>query len=178
MTTWIALLRAVNVGKRQYPMAELRAALVAAGFEDVETHIQTGNVRVSTRMRSRDRVVAALEATMRADRGFEVPVVLLSPAELQQVVAEADAVRVEHGEPAWRQYVEVMAEPPDAEAVALIEEGLPGARALVRGRAVHLLYDVPFGQVKPPRAAVTRALGLSTNRNLTVLRTLSEKWSS
>ena len=32
MTTWIAFLRAVNVGKRQYPMAQLRAALTAAGF--------------------------------------------------------------------------------------------------------------------------------------------------
>lgn len=176
MSTWVALLRAVNVGKRQYPMAELRATLTAAGFEDVETHIQTGNVRVSTRMRSRDRVVAALEAAMRADRGFEVPVVLLSPVELARVAADAEAVRAEHGEPGWRQYVEVMAEEPDAEAVALIEHGVPGARAFVRGRAVHLLYDVAFGQAKPPGAAVTRALGVSTNRNVTVIAKLVEKW--
>ena len=177
MSTWIGFLRAVNVGKRQYPMAELRAALTAAGLEDVETHIQTGNVRVSTRMRSRERVVAALEAAMLADRGFEVPVVLLTPAELAQVVADADAVRAEHGDPAWRQYVELLAAQPDAAAAALIEGGVPGARALVRERAVHLLYDVAFGEAKAPRAAVNRAFGVSTNRNLTVLRNLSEKWS-
>ncbi|WP_445258929.1 DUF1697 domain-containing protein [Nocardioides aurantiacus] len=177
MTTWVAFLRAVNVGKRQYPMAQLRAALTAAGFEEVETHIQTGNVRLRTRMRSRERVVAALEAAMLADRGFEVPVVLLSPDELAQVVADADAVVAEHGEPGWRQYVELLARQPDEADVAMVEAGVPGARALVRPRAVHLLYDVPFGQAKPPRAAVTRALGISTNRNVTVLRTLSEKWS-
>lgn len=177
MTTWIAFLRAVNVGRRQYPMAELRAALTAAGFEDVETHIQTGNVRVGTRLRSRERVVAALEAAMLADRGFEVPVVLLSPAELAQVAADAEAVRVEHGDALWRQYVELLARQPEAEAVALIETGVPGARAAVRERAVHLLYDVPFGEAKAPRAAVSRAFGLSTNRNVAVIRTLAEKWA-
>ncbi len=177
MSTWVAFLRAVNVGKRQYPMAELRAALTAAGLEDVETHIQTGNVRFGTRMRSRERIVAALEAAMLADRGFEVPVVLLSPAELVAVAADAEAVRAELGDPQWRQYVELLARQPDAEAVELIEAGVPGARAVVRDRAVHLLYDVSFGEAKPPRAAVSRAIGLSTNRNVTVIRTLAEKWA-
>lgn len=178
MPVWIGFLRAVNVGKRQVRMSSLRELLDAQGYEDVETHIQSGNVRVRTRMRSRERVVTALEAAMLADRGFEVPVVLLSAAELAQVVADADAVRAELGDPAWRQYVELLAAPPDAAAAALIEQGVPGARAVVRGRAVHLLYDVAFGEAKPPRAAVSRAFGVSTNRNLTVLRTLSEKWSA
>ena len=48
MPTFIAFLRAVNVGKRKYPMAELREALTDAGFEEVETHIQTGNVLFRT----------------------------------------------------------------------------------------------------------------------------------
>ena len=55
MPTFIAFLRAVNVGKRKYPMAELRDALTAAGFEEVETHIQTGNVLFRTSLRSRPR---------------------------------------------------------------------------------------------------------------------------
>ena len=61
MSTYVAFLRAVKVGKRAYPMAELRAALGAAGIDEVVTHIQTGNVFFRTRMRSRDKVVAALE---------------------------------------------------------------------------------------------------------------------
>ena len=76
MPTFIAFLRAVNVGKRKYPMAELREALTDAGFEEVETHIQTGNVLVRTSLRSRTKVIAALEKAMLEDRGFEVPVVL------------------------------------------------------------------------------------------------------
>jgi hypothetical protein len=41
---------------------------------------------------------------------------------------------------------------------------------------VHLLFDVPFHQAKGPNAAVRRALGDSTNRNVKVIRALAEKW--
>ena len=52
MPTYIALLRAVNVGGRIYKMADLREHLTESGLEDVETHIQTGNVRFRSSMRS------------------------------------------------------------------------------------------------------------------------------
>ncbi|MEL7401715.1 MAG: DUF1697 domain-containing protein, partial [Pseudomonadota bacterium] len=45
MQTLIALLRAVNVGGTgKLPMAELRATAEAAGFTDVRTYIQSGNL--------------------------------------------------------------------------------------------------------------------------------------
>ena len=84
MPTFVAFLRAVNVGKRKYPMAELREALTAADFAEVETHIQTGNVLLRTSMRSQVKVVAALERAMLEDRGFSVPVVLMTPAEMTE----------------------------------------------------------------------------------------------
>ena len=42
--TWVALLRAVNVGGRKVPMAELRQALEDAGLAEVRTYIASGNV--------------------------------------------------------------------------------------------------------------------------------------
>ena len=45
MPTYIALLRAVNVGGTgKLPMAELKAMCVAEGFADVQTYIASGNV--------------------------------------------------------------------------------------------------------------------------------------
>src|SRR5215470_13925892 len=42
---WVALLRAVNLGARnKVPMAQLRAALEAEGYENVRTYIASGNV--------------------------------------------------------------------------------------------------------------------------------------
>ena len=113
MPTFIAFLRAVNVGKRKYPMAELRQALTDAGFEEVETHIQTGNVLFRTSLRSRTKVVTALEKAMLEDRGFEVPVVLLTPAELTEVYDEAAAFA--KGRELKGHYLSLLATPPDAE---------------------------------------------------------------
>ena len=45
MTTYIALLKGINVGgNRRLPMADLKAALTEAGFEDVRTILASGNV--------------------------------------------------------------------------------------------------------------------------------------
>jgi uncharacterized protein (DUF1697 family) len=45
MTTYIALLRGINVGgKNKVPMPELKEAYRQAGFADVRTYINSGNV--------------------------------------------------------------------------------------------------------------------------------------
>ncbi|MFC5595908.1 DUF1697 domain-containing protein [Deinococcus cellulosilyticus] len=42
---WVALLRGINVGgNRKVPMADLRSALEAAGFEEIRTYIQSGKI--------------------------------------------------------------------------------------------------------------------------------------
>ena len=60
MGRMVALLRAVNVGGRKLPMAELRALCAGLGWEDVATYIQSGNV-VFTRRASRPSAETALE---------------------------------------------------------------------------------------------------------------------
>jgi uncharacterized protein (DUF1697 family) len=44
MPRFVALLRAVNVGGRKLPMAELRTICAELGWRDVATYIQSGNV--------------------------------------------------------------------------------------------------------------------------------------
>ena len=175
---WLGFLRAVNVGKRKYPMAECRAALEAAGFTEVDSHIQTGNVRVSTPMRSRAKVEAALEDVFVEDRGFEVPTICLTPGELREIIEVADELAAEHGVPGHGQYVELFRDAPSAETIELLEAQTgPGQTFVVRDRAMHLLLDKGFHELKPANAATKRAMGDSTNRNLKVLRTLLDKWT-
>lgn len=158
-------------------MAECRAALEAAGFEEVETHLQTGNVRVRTPMRTRAKVEAAMEKVFEQDRGFAVETLCLKPGELRMIVANADEVASAYGVPGHGQYVELLREAPDKEVVELIEaQTADGQRFVVRERAIHLLLDKGFHELKAPNAATKRAMGVSTNRNLNVLRTLSQKW--
>ena len=176
MPTWLAFQRAVNVGARKYPMAELRKVLADAGYEDVATHIQTGNIRLSSPVEDQALLEKELESLFAADRGFEVATIAMRPAELVQVAADADDVAA-GGEPEFGHYVELLRGPLDDDAREVIEgRDLPGQRAVVRGRAVHLLFDIPYHSAKGPNAAVRRALGDSTNRNVKVIRALAEKW--
>jgi uncharacterized protein (DUF1697 family) len=178
MPTWLAFQRAINVGGRRYPMAELRTVLTEAGYGDVETYIQTGNIRLTASARSHVKLETALESLFLADRGFEVTTIVLTPAELARMAADADEVVADRA-PEFGHYVELLRHAPDSAGTALIEgRGLPGQRAVVRGRAVHLLFDIPYHEAKPPDAALRRALGASTNRNAKVIRALAERWSA
>jgi len=176
MPTFIAFLRAVNVGKRKYPMAELREALTAAGFEEVETHIQTGNVLLRTSLRSRAKVVAALEKAMLEDRGFEVPVVLMTPTEL--TVTYDEAVRLAQGRELKGHYLSLLATPASKEAAAILEaRSTDGEEVRVGTRAAHLmLTSKPYHEAKLGNAEVERDLGVATTRSLTVITKLAEKW--
>jgi uncharacterized protein (DUF1697 family) len=176
--TFVAFLRAVNVGKRKYPMAELREALTTAGFEEVETHIQTGNVLFRTSLRSRPKVIAALEKAMLADRGFEVPVVLMTPQELSEVYEEACDFGA--GRKLQGHYLSLLAAAPTKKgAAALDKRSGDGEEVKVGKRAVHLMLSTrPFHEATTGNAEVERQLGVATTRNLTVITKLAEKWGS
>jgi uncharacterized protein (DUF1697 family) len=177
MPTYVAFLRAINLGAtRKFPKDAIVAAAEQAGFGDVATHINTGNVRVTTAMRSRARVETVLEEAFLADRGFEVPTIAFTPAELTAIASEAEELARGHD---GRHYVSLLKQEPSAEARRLLEGAARnGERAHVSGRAVHLLLGPDYHSAGLTNASVEKLLGVATNRNLTVIRTLAEKWGS
>jgi uncharacterized protein (DUF1697 family) len=178
MATFVAFLRAVNVGKRKYPMAELREALTDAGFEEVETHIQTGNVLFRTSLRSKAKVIAALEKAMLEDRGFEVPVVLMTRQELSELYDEA--CDFAGGKKLQGHYLSLLAEPPTKPGTKALEaRSDDGEEVRVGERAVHLmLTSKAFHEATTGNAEGEKHLGVATTRNLTVITKLTEKWGS
>jgi uncharacterized protein (DUF1697 family) len=87
MTTYVALLRAVNVGGTgKLPMATLSALAEAAGFAAVRTYIASGNV-VFRSGGTEAEVRAALEERLEAHAGKPVGVLVRSAAEIADVVA-------------------------------------------------------------------------------------------
>ncbi len=87
MKTWIALLRAVNVGGTgKLPMAELRAMCQVAGFKDVRSYIASGNV-VLTGMSLEKQVQSTLEGMLEKYAGKPVGVLVRTGAEMAEVLA-------------------------------------------------------------------------------------------
>ena len=176
MPTYIGFLRAINVGKRQFRKAAIVHACERAGCTEVETYINSGNVRVTTSLRSRREVEAALEGAFEAEAGFSVPTIVLTPAELTAVAAYAVEIGRGHG---GRQYVSLLKETPPAAAVKTLDGlGQDGERAVVDGRAVHLLLGDSYHEATLDNALVEKHLGVATNRNLRVITTLAEKWGT
>ena len=173
MATYIAFLRAINLGAtRKFPKDAIKAALESTGCTDVETYINTGNVRFSTTLRSRAKIEAMLEKAFLENRGFEVPTIVFTPKELRAIADEAESFG--HG---GRHYVSLLKKAPTAAAIKAVEEvGSAEEVARVGGRAVHLLLGENYHEAKLTNAVVEKHLGVATNRNVTVIRKVAEKW--
>ncbi|GAA2743423.1 DUF1697 domain-containing protein [Terrabacter aerolatus] len=177
MPTYIAFLRAVNVGQRWVKMERLRAHLSDNGFGDVVTHIQSGNVCVTTSLRSVPKVEASLRSLISDEFGFDVPVVVRTPAELRRTAAEADAVDSPLGADA-RRYVTFTTGGISTEGAQALEAwDVPGERVVVLGDDVLLFLTKPAHQAKLTNARLERLTGATgTARDIKVVRALAEKW--
>lgn len=175
MATYLGFLRAINLGaNRRFPKGDIIAVTEGAGFRDVATHIASGNIRLDTALRSRARIEDALEAAYLADRGFEVPTIVFTPAELCAIADEA--AEIAEGHPGTR-YVSLLKQEPTAALARQIEApSTDRDLARVRGRAVHLVIADPYHQGRLTNAEVEKALGVATTRNLKVIRAIVDKW--
>jgi uncharacterized protein (DUF1697 family) len=87
MTTYVALLRGINLGaKRRVAMADLRAWLADLGYTDVRTLLQSGNVVFRTD-RGPGTVTGELERRLAEGAGFPIDCVVRTADELRAVVA-------------------------------------------------------------------------------------------
>lgn len=87
MTTWIALLRGVNVGgHRKLPMAEFRTLLTGLGYQGVATYIQSGNA-VFQSNGDGDAIATEISGAIDARFGFAPDIMMLTADQLQAALA-------------------------------------------------------------------------------------------
>jgi len=89
MRTYIALLRGINVGgKNKILMPELKAAFTDVGFSDVRTYIASGNVIFSSNL-GESVIQVATESLILERFGFNIPVCVISSADLREALSHA-----------------------------------------------------------------------------------------
>ena len=174
MPRFIALLRAVNVGKRKLPMAQLRAMAAELGWSAAETYIQSGNL-VFTASGSAGDLEAKLEAAIAKRFGFHSDVMIRSAAQWRSLVranpfereAEKEPNRVLAGLP--------KAPLPGGAAAALAEKAGGGERVAQAGGGLWFHYPQGVGRSKLTPALIDRLAGSPvTARNWRTLLTLQE----
>ena len=175
MAISVVLLRGVNVGRhRRVAMADVRAALEHAGYPDVETHVQSGNLLVDTRVGAA-RLARDVEAALRDDLGLDVDAMVRSAAQLRKVLASNPFLAA--GEPPSSLHVGfAKARPTRAAITALAERDFGRDRATVVGTDVHLCYPDGQGRSKMSGSVLEKVLGVPiTVRNWIVTTALAEK---
>jgi len=172
MTTWIVLLRGVNVGgHRKVPMADLRRLLDAAGYGRVRTYIQSGNVVLDAEIEHDDQLARELAAAIEAEFGFDVAVTVRTREEWADLLATDPFAGAG---PADR-HVVFLPEPPDASAYAEVDPAAYAPdRFAVIGRELHLFLPDGMGRSRLP-AVLDRATGRAgTSRNWRSVMALGE----
>jgi uncharacterized protein (DUF1697 family) len=165
MAKLLALLRAVNVGGRKLPMAELRALCAELGWADAETYIQSGNLVFTANGRG-DAMESKLEEAIRARFGLDVPVIVRSAA-LWSALAESNPFTAAAEREPNRVQLLVSQRPqaPDA-ADRLMARAKDGETVRAAGGALWLHYPAGIAASKLTPALIDQAAGSpTTGRN-------------
>jgi uncharacterized protein (DUF1697 family) len=86
--THVLLLRGINLGARnRVAMPRLRELLAGAGFDDVRTYLQSGNVVLAGKGKP-DAVATRCERLIERELGLDITVVARTRADLQRVVRQ------------------------------------------------------------------------------------------
>lgn len=166
MKTWIALLRAVNVGGTgKLPMAELRALCEAAGFGDVRTYIASGNV-VLRGAASERQVKSKLEAALLRHAGKPVEVLVRSGDEMAGVLAANPFP----GRAPNLTMAIFLDEPPPADALETVS-GRDGEEIALGKREIYVHYAGGAGtsKLKIPAAGAGTARNMNTVAKLAAM---------
>lgn len=84
MKTYVALLRAINVGGNSIiKMADLKTLFESLGFSDVVTYIQTGNVVFKSAETDRSKLAAQIEAGLESRMNYQPQAFIYTAAELK-----------------------------------------------------------------------------------------------
>jgi uncharacterized protein (DUF1697 family) len=174
VTRHILLLRGINLGpNRRVAMPRLREVLTAAGFEDVRTYVQSGNIVLSSD-EPPDKVAAKCERVIAEEFGFDVPVVVRTRAELAQVVKLNPLAKVAT-EPK-RYQVSFLDRKPDAKLVKELKALVADKEEFVaNGREFYAWHPEGVARSKLWNKLAGKGLGVTaTARNWTTVETLLE----
>ncbi|MEK4472170.1 DUF1697 domain-containing protein [Paenibacillus sp. FSL R7-0048] len=167
MTTYIALLRGINVGGNKIiKMLDLKAMFQALGFANVRTYIQSGNVVFESDEGSVSLLSGVIERQIHEVFGFEVSVIIRTLAEMENVIAN-DPFQLSEPEEFKRWYVTFLPAEPSAEALDKLRtyENGPDKVHFV-GREMYILYEVSVSQSPLFKVPFDKILGMPiTARN-------------
>lgn len=178
MIGYVALLRGINLGRRNVKMERLREIFEEMGFSDIATYIASGNVVFFSAETDADRLTSTIEARLRHTLGYEVATMLRTGPEMVAVAEHEPFPGVpDVGKVPLN--VAFMREAPARElrervlALRTPEDGFH-----VHGREIYWLAHLGIGRSTAARAFEKLLAGRGTVRNINTVRKIAERYFS
>mgnify|MGYP001764380422 CR=1 FL=1 len=167
MSTRIALLRSVNVlGKNMIKMPELSMAFEKAGFRNVRTYIQSGNVIFESGEASCELLAGKITELITRKFGLTIHAVVITPEELANIVALNPFVK-KPGIDLSKQHVTFLDGDIDQEkAEMLLAYSYPPDEIIIGTRVVYVHCPDGYGRTKFHNNFIEKKLSVNaTSRN-------------
>jgi len=176
-TTFIAFLRAINVGGHTVRMDRLRGLFVDLGFAHVQTFIASGNMIFESSARSAPALEAKIQKHLRAALGYDVTTFVRSRAELKEIAAHQPYPAKELAGQSASLYVAFLQSEPAPESVErLLTFRTPTDDFVVHRREVYWLCRTRFSDSSFSGARLEKVLKLpATIRSATTVQKLAAK---
>jgi uncharacterized protein (DUF1697 family) len=160
------MLRGINVAQKWIGMERLRAIFETLGLSEVRTYVQSGNVVFQTEQGSLTRLSKDITEQIRRDFDFEVPVLIRTLEEMEEIVASNNFAKdkeLDHS----KLHVTFLADTPAVATVSGLKSlASKSERFRVVGREVYLYCPDGYGRTKLSNNAIERKLSLvATTRN-------------
>ena len=174
MHTYIVFLRGINVGgHKKIRMAELRSSLSNAGFQSVQTYIQSGNLLVQSKA-SKNKVSAKIHQVILDSFGFDVPVLTLEFSTLQNILKENPYPATEEDNKAMY-FVLLFDEPVSALSEALQNETFVNEELTITPACIYLNSQQGYGNTKFNSNFFERRLKIQTTaRNWKTMKRMEQ----
>jgi uncharacterized protein (DUF1697 family) len=168
----IVLLRGINLGSRnRVAMPALRELLTSAGFDDVRTYVQSGNIVLGSDA-TEERLVSECRKQIAEAFGLDIEVVARTRDDLAGVVERNPLAEV--ADNPKRYQVSFLSAEPDPEVVRKIGAfAAPAERLVAIGRELYAWHPDGIGRSKLSARLAGPSLGVTaTARNWTTVTTL------
>ncbi len=174
MARYVALLRAVNVGKCKVPMAELRAMAEDLGLEVPKTLLQSGNL-VFGSSKSESALETLLEKEAEKRFGFPIDFMVRS-REHWEAIIDANPYPKQAKDDAAHLVVLALKKAPSSDALKTLRAAIKGPETVeLNGREAYLHYPDDIGHSKLTNTVLEKKLGVpGTGRNWNTVLKLME----
>ncbi|MDZ7614310.1 MAG: DUF1697 domain-containing protein [Flavobacteriaceae bacterium] len=149
MSTYISLLRGINVsGQKLIKMDDLRKCFENLGFQDVRTHVQTGNVVFESEETDIVKIEENITRRIEHEFGFIVPVIAMTPEKLKHIIEYNPFLKDTEKDQNYFHITFLSSIPENYDPRLFTDKKLAGEEIVFNGNAAYLYCPNGYGRTK------------------------------